>query len=322
MRRVRNHRRSPISAAGPPPAEPIHSGHPGFALTEVIVVLICVSIMLMILLPAVLQARTAATRVHCQNNLKQLGLALTHYEELHQSFPPGYVFDLGHPAASRFGWAAVTLPFLDQQPLATQIQWSQPVDAFENQQCWLRAPPVFLCPADPQSKLIRDEFVLTPVMQGAALGQANYVASFGPGDMWTNPDDRGGVFSRNSHTRASEITDGLSHTFLLSERLNGFVLQTGSQQSIELKTRWPGVLNESAGDSTQAAHMVLFRAGQVPQSPAADERDAWSAHPDGVLYLMADGAVLLIPPVIDLRVYQALATKAGGEMEVHLPIPR
>lgn len=288
-------------------------------MLEVVVVLACVSTFLMMLMPAILHGRAAARRIHCQNNLKQIGLALTNYDILYGGFPPGYLFDPEDSTAAGqgFGWSAILLPYLDQAPLAETIVWTEPIDSFENMQLWQHTPPVFMCPSSQASASVHAAFTL--LTNDTQVGPSSYAGSFGPGDMWEQPDELGGILGRNSTTRAGEITDGLSHTILVGERFNGIVQMHATGRTLELQTQWPGVVSRPGNRNGEIGHSVLFRAGHVPQSMHADERDSWSAHDEGAQFLMADGAVVQVPFSIDERVYRALSTRAGGELETGQP---
>src|SRR5688572_10508328 len=107
-----------------------------FTLVELLVVISIIGVLAGLLLPAVQAARESARRTQSQNNLKQLGLGLHNYESALRSLPSGYVSDvaslLSFPATldapPGWGWGALLLPYIEQQPLANQIQWGLP--------CW------------------------------------------------------------------------------------------------------------------------------------------------------------------------------------------
>ena len=97
----------------------------GFTLIELLVVIAIIAILIALLLPAVQQAREAARRTQCKNNMKQLGLALHNYHDVYGSMAPGIVVDITNPGAAptvgsndpAWGWQALILPFIDQAPL-------------------------------------------------------------------------------------------------------------------------------------------------------------------------------------------------------------
>src|SRR5690606_20498028 len=115
-----------------------------------------------LLLPAVQQAREAARRTMCRNNLKQMGIALHNYHDAYNAFPAGYysygTSDGSGPAwaqidpqtwdaAPGWGWAKALLPFLDQAPLANQLTSELPLWAPPLAEAVTSRLPVFLCPS-------------------------------------------------------------------------------------------------------------------------------------------------------------------------------
>jgi prepilin-type N-terminal cleavage/methylation domain-containing protein len=117
----------------------------GFTLIELLVVIAIIAILIALLLPAVQQAREAARRSQCENNLMQIGLALHHYHEAFGSFPPAYVADEnGKPMHS---WRVLILPFLEQNALYDQYDFSEPWDGPTNSRLLESRPSVYACPS-------------------------------------------------------------------------------------------------------------------------------------------------------------------------------
>src|SRR5260370_39135524 len=107
----------------------------GFTLIELLVVIAIIAVLVALILPAVQQAREAARRAECKNNLKQIGLALQNYHGSHNTFPPGYVstFDSsGNDTGPGWGWAAMILPEFEQTALQNSISFTQPIEAAIN----------------------------------------------------------------------------------------------------------------------------------------------------------------------------------------------
>jgi prepilin-type processing-associated H-X9-DG protein len=148
-----------------------------------------VFILVALLLPAVQQAREAARRSTCKNNMKQIGLALHNYHELYGSFPPAYIPDEnGNPMHS---WRVLVLPFLDQQALFDSYDFSQPWDSPSNQYVLDNMPPVYACPSNPE--------------EGG--NTTHYAAVVGPNC----------VFHGAEAIRLRDITDGSSNTVIVGE---------------------------------------------------------------------------------------------------------
>src|SRR5579864_5723515 len=123
----------------------------GFTLIELLVVIAIIAVLVALLLPAVQQAREAARRSQCKNNLKQVGLALQNYHGSRNTFPPGYVstFDgSGNDTGPGWGWGAMILPELDQAPLQNGISFTQPIEAAANATARVTTLSASLCPSD------------------------------------------------------------------------------------------------------------------------------------------------------------------------------
>jgi len=212
----------------------------GFTLIELLVVIAIIAILIALLLPAVQQAREAARRTQCKNNLHQIGLAIHNYESSFGCYPFGkgasYGFLLA-PVYARWSQHAMLLPYMDQGPLYDAINFSNPPDtpgmagainfmpAYQSPGNVNTVPsqfkvPMFLCPSD--------------VDNGSNWpGQNNYVGNQGTWlcDRSTTANDPGivvspgevsqGVFYFLSKIRPADIIDGMSNTAFFSEKLRG-----------------------------------------------------------------------------------------------------
>jgi len=300
-----------------------------FTLVELLVVIAITGILIAMLLPAVQAARESARKAHCKSNLKQIGLALHNYEGTHSKFPPGYVY-IADPAGNRsgFGWAALILPFMEQQALYDQIEFCLPTNAPKNQLPCGTHLAIHICPSDPNSA---DDFVEFGDPPSERFAMGNYVGNFGSPDLDFTPDLSDGVFSRNSNHKATDIRDGLSNTFFVGERVNGVRLEGqtvihiatgntamhshhgGQDGHTHFETAWVGCVRDLDDPLDDHGHMVLFHTASPPNSPQVDDRDITGPHSGVAHFLMGDGSVDGVSETVDFGVYQALATRAGGE---------
>ena len=126
----------------------------GFTLIELLVVIAIIAILIALLLPAVQQAREAARRSVCQNNLKQIGLALHNYHDVHRTFPPGWIGVesgvVNFEGESGFGWGAFILPYVDQAPLYQSFDFDESMVHAMNLSKLKQTLSVYLCPSDPK----------------------------------------------------------------------------------------------------------------------------------------------------------------------------
>ncbi|MDG3004863.1 DUF1559 family PulG-like putative transporter [Paludisphaera mucosa] len=277
-----------------------------FTLIELLVVIAIIAVLIALLLPAVQSAREAARRISCTNNLKQIGLAFHGYHDAHGRLPMGYVFAPGYVRGG-FGWGAMILPGVEQRTLFDSANFGLPLWNAVNATTSTTPIGFFLCPSDETSPgrfLERDGF---------RYAKSSYVASFGPGNMDLDPTDRRGLFQRNGGVRFAEVPDGLSTTLAGSERHNGtFAVEIGSHDHFDAETVWIGAVKEDPDDDH--AHTTLFQSSHAPNARDMNDQDAACRHPGGINALLADGSVRFLKSSIDLGVYQALSSRAGGEV--------
>ena len=202
----------------------------GFTLIELLVVISIFGVLIMLLLPAVQRARQAVKRSQCQNNLRQLSLALHVYHHENQVFPPGYV-STARDDREGWGWLSCVLAELEQSTLARSINPSLPVMHPDNRTVVLCKMNIFVCLADEPG---RADFLVTTKIEGASISAplppTSYVGSFGTGDpdAESGQDAADGVFYRNSRVSFDMMSDGSSTTLLAGERTQGAGLSTWS----------------------------------------------------------------------------------------------
>ncbi len=133
----------------------------GFTLIELLVVIAIIAILIGLLLPAVQKVREAAARTKCTNNLKQIGLALHSYHDANKQFPPGYIDGNTNPTSTPdndvgpgWGWASFLLPYLEQNNVYNQINFSLGVGLGVNAQISQQPLTIYQCPSDPYQQTV------------------------------------------------------------------------------------------------------------------------------------------------------------------------
>lgn len=287
----------------------------GFTLVELLVVIAIIGILVALILPAVQAAREAARRTQCHNNLKQLGLAALHYHDVHQTMPPGWLaveVTTNQPwaeGAPGWGWATSLLPFLEQTNLHNQIRPMVAIADPLHTDVRIHALQAFRCKSDPGNATFDLASESDPNSVLLTLATSNYVGVFGTLEI---EDCEGlppgvkclgdGSFWHNQGARLSEFLDGTSGTMMIGERASRRGYST-----------WTGVV--AGGEEAMAR--VLGIADHPPNAEGGHLDDFSSEHPAGTNFVFADGSVRLIVETIDLAVYRALATRAGGEPVAH-----
>jgi prepilin-type N-terminal cleavage/methylation domain-containing protein/prepilin-type processing-associated H-X9-DG protein len=301
----------------------------GFTLIELLVVIAIMAALVGLLLPAVQKVREAASRLSCANNLRQIGLALHHHHDVMNAFPSGYVAwapyrDGATDTVPGWGWATLILPYMEQDNLNQQLKLNQPV---QNSPAIQTVIKPYLCPSD----LLPSEPFPVPDASGNLVTQAapcSYAACVGGDESDTFGPSGLGVFYRNSHTRITDITDGTSNTLLVGDRAwsNANSIWAGAISGAVIVR---GPLNpcpKTGAASYPAATLVLAHShlNNATTDPDGGLDDFSSRHTGGSNFLFADGAVRFLRSIpgddpsgslsVGRRVFQALGTRAGGEV--------
>jgi prepilin-type N-terminal cleavage/methylation domain-containing protein/prepilin-type processing-associated H-X9-DG protein len=303
-----------------------------FTLIELLVVIAIIGILVGLLLPAVQRVRETASRISCQNNLKQIGLALSNYHNANRCFPPGYrasapYSDGASDTAPGWGWGALLLPYIEQENVYRQLNLNLPVQKSPAIQTLVQ---VYLCPSD----LTPDAAFPVPDGFGNTVCLAaptSYAACIGGDESDTTGPTGQGVFYRNSQTPMTDISDGSSNTILIGERawsnangvwagaIPGGVIMRG--QANPCQPVVPGAWYPAA--TLVQAHAHLNNALLDPDGSAGMD-DFGSRHPGGSNFVFADGSVHFLRSVPSDTMdgsytpeglnFQALGTRANSEV--------
>jgi prepilin-type N-terminal cleavage/methylation domain-containing protein len=279
-----------------------------FTLIELLVVIAIIAVLVSLLLPAVQQAREAARRTQCKNNLVQLGLALLNYEMAHERLPPGSV-DPNRPIRNEakgyhVGWMVQILPYIEQGSTFQHFDFS--VGVYD---------PANKAPAD-----VRIASFLCPSHWGgrSSTGVTTYAGVHHDVEAPIDVDNNGVLFL-NSSIRARDIRDGFSNTIFVGELIDlpdGLGWASGTRAT----------LRNAGGGIANAANARPGTGGAAPIPPVAPGADPEarllqvggfsSPHAGGAQFSVGDGSVRFINQTINPTVFKNLANRADGELPV------
>lgn len=306
--------------------------HRGFTLIELLVVIAIIAVLIALLLPAVQQAREAARRSQCKNNLKQIGVALHNYHDNCNNMPPGTVWTNGTTNAypRTGGYAVHILPYIDQANVYNQINFAAGSVAiwYQVNTVATGAPlSVFLCPSDG----LGGAFVTSSSQNWSKSNYPGIFSGFKSGDIFsataTSDLTKLAVFGMNRGAKIRDIQDGTSNTMIVAEYLTGATSTEGrgslwSDQAAATQlfanntpnSATPDVcydINPASWCTNNASMNLPATADSTIANETASSR---SRHAGGVHVLLCDGSVRFVSSNISLTIWRGIATIAGSEV--------
>ncbi|QDT65165.1 DUF1559 domain-containing protein [Calycomorphotria hydatis] len=295
----------------------------GFTIVELLVVIAVIAILIALLLPAVQQARETARRSSCQNNFKQVGIALHNYHDAHSVFPLSDHRDDGRGGSCtgtewnvtdiyRYSWGAMLLPYLEQAAIYQEFDFGVNYNSSPSKEIDAVGATVvtFLCPSDPQQDARCNR--TGAIDNGSVkddLGRTN-MAGVADSVTWEcntgwGQTDGDGMLYNHSKTRMRDATDGTSNTLIVSE-------VTGSTTGTFDCNHWAVVNHIDTAGGINGPNTLP---GDGTWSLSSQQASSW--HVGGCNFLMTDGSVHFLSENMSSVVLRDITTRSGGEVAVY-----
>ena len=294
----------------------------GFTLIELLVVIAIIAVLIALLLPAVQQAREAARRSQCKNNLKQLGLAMHNYHDTFGTFPMGVTGYQDSPSGNRLCFFQSILPYVEQSTLYNQLNmnatsWSNTTAhtafALTNPIIFTKIA-VFMCPSDPGG----GNLGVTPAPRGF---HSNYLPVQG-NNVFTVPGVRStnGLFYTISSTRIRDITDGTTNTAMMGEIINSPDDAVAIQRRGQVWESYDGntLISTLYPPNTTVSDVVPTGCASSLRAPCTTSGNpilsARSFHTGGAHVTLADGSVKFVSENISTVVWNNVGARNDGNV--------
>lgn len=282
----------------------------GFTLVELLVVIAIIGVLIALLLPAIQAAREAARRMSCSNNLKQVGVAMLHYETAQGCFPPSdtHSYDTGTslplPAGAnkKWGWGVLILPYMENKAWADLVNTDLLIHEGNNPIAAKTIIPPYVCPSAPKAELV---FASATIAGDQDVGETNYaaVATYRTTVKRARTHDGEGVIYVRSSVRVTDVSDGTSKTLLLAE---------GDPHGND-----PVGKSECEDPASCVLGMSWCFSNQVttgwginnPKHAMFNDASVQSYHPGVANFMFADGHLETISQTIELPVLIGLTTR-------------
>lgn len=323
----------------------------GFTLIELLVVIAIIGVLIALLLPAVQAAREAARRSQCTNNLKQIGLAMHNYHDVHGVFPLSRTIVLVNNVINinrAFSGHSQLLPFLEQRPIYDAINFNltwnpDPNNGGYDGNATVRrtAISVFLCPSDSQNAVPPNYAGNNYRANEGSMFLFGYGATDPNGVNNTMPPPNGMFFANQSHGVAA-ARDGTSNTAVFSEHIKGDFSQATATERADTfqpgiypadpddairicrEMNWTDLTKQGYSDvgapwlygyhsTTQYYHVSGPNTRSCMFPPLRVMTTANSDHPGGVHVAFGDGSVKFVKDSINLQVWRSIGSRNLGE---------
>lgn len=305
----------------------------GFTLIELLVVIAIIGVLVALLLPAVQQAREAARRTQCKNNLKQIGLALHNYHDSFGAFPSSSTSPAGkgvwnYPGAGPIdpdihlhSFASLILPQIDQGNLYNQINYN--VSALDPVN-WISAKQVlsvYRCPSYAGRDTTDHKHYVTKV-GNPSFAIRNYVCLGATTVLGLSSAQGGdGTMYPRSKVKIANIIDGTSNTLLIAETREQKSSVWIDGTSAAVCARWfslnPASVPPFSGNTASINYNPYFDYTAVDPTEAGSIKSEYgpsSQHTGGAQHLLGDGSVRMISENINALTYDALVTRSSGDV--------